>query len=140
MVEPLGDYITRANDDIICLVMIETVQALENVEEIAKAPEIDGLYIGPSDLSLDMEVPLSGWANDAPLSSAWPTVAFVGTKDFYRPKEESPSGQAYHWNNNAETYYLIGEGMGRAIESNFRVPLRCDTVKVATLKEILTRG
>ncbi|MCA9271289.1 MAG: hypothetical protein KDA41_22555 [Planctomycetales bacterium] len=42
-------------------------------------------------------------------------VAFVGTKDFYRPKEVSPSGQAYHWNNNAETYYLIGEGMGNAM-------------------------
>jgi len=42
-------------------------------------------------------------------------VAFVGTKDFYRAKELSPSGQAYHWNNNAETYYLIGEGMGKAI-------------------------
>jgi hypothetical protein len=43
------------------------------------------------------------------------TVAFVGTRDFFRPKEESPTGQAYHWNNNAETYYLIGEGMGRAM-------------------------
>ena len=42
-------------------------------------------------------------------------VKFVGTKDFYRPKELSPSGQAYHWNNNAETYYLIGEGMGQAM-------------------------
>ena len=42
-------------------------------------------------------------------------VAFVGTKDFYRPREESPSGQAYHWNNNAETYYLIGEAMGKAM-------------------------
>ncbi|MEK6233121.1 MAG: sialate O-acetylesterase, partial [Planctomycetales bacterium] len=36
-------------------------------------------------------------------------VAFVGTKDFFRPKEASPSGQAYHWNSNAETYYLIGD-------------------------------
>ncbi|MEM9379748.1 MAG: PQQ-binding-like beta-propeller repeat protein [Planctomycetota bacterium] len=42
-------------------------------------------------------------------------VAFVGTRDFFRPKELSPNGQAYHWNNNAETYYLIGEGMGRAM-------------------------
>ena len=42
-------------------------------------------------------------------------VAFVGTKAFYRPAEESPSGQAYHWNTNAETYYLIGEGMGKAM-------------------------
>ena len=42
-------------------------------------------------------------------------VAFVGTKDFYRPKEVSPSGQAYHWNSNAETYFLIGNGMGEAM-------------------------
>jgi alpha-galactosidase len=42
-------------------------------------------------------------------------VAFVGTKDFYRPKEVSPSGQAYHWNTNAETYFLIGNGMGEAM-------------------------
>ncbi|MCP5520306.1 MAG: sialate O-acetylesterase [Verrucomicrobiales bacterium] len=42
-------------------------------------------------------------------------VAFVGTKDFFRPKEVSPSGQAYHWNSNAETYYRIGEAMGEAM-------------------------
>ncbi|MBM4017814.1 MAG: sialate O-acetylesterase [Planctomycetes bacterium] len=42
-------------------------------------------------------------------------AAFVGTKDFYRPKDVSPSGQAYHWNNNAETYFLIGDGMGKAM-------------------------
>jgi hypothetical protein len=42
-------------------------------------------------------------------------VAFVGTRDFYRPPEASPSAQAYHWNGNAETYYLIGDGMGQAM-------------------------
>lgn len=42
-------------------------------------------------------------------------VAFVGTRDFYRGKEVSPSGQEYHWNNNAETLYLIGEGLGNAM-------------------------
>ena len=42
-------------------------------------------------------------------------VAFVGTKEFYRPPEASPSSQGYHWNSNAETYYLIGEAMGEAM-------------------------
>ena len=42
-------------------------------------------------------------------------VAFVPTRDLYRPANESPSSQAYHWNNNAETYYLIGEHMGQAM-------------------------
>ncbi len=43
-------------------------------------------------------------------------VAFVKTQSFYRPKEESPSGQGYHWNSNAETYFLIGDAMGRAMK------------------------
>ena len=43
-------------------------------------------------------------------------VAFVGTKAFWRPQEISPSGQGYHWNTNAETYYLIGEAMGEAMK------------------------
>lgn len=42
-------------------------------------------------------------------------VAFVGTRTFWRPPEQSPSGQGYHWNTNAETYYLIGEAMGKAM-------------------------
>ena len=42
-------------------------------------------------------------------------VAFVGTKAFWRDKEVSPTGQAFHWNTNAETYYLIGEAMGKAM-------------------------
>ena len=42
-------------------------------------------------------------------------VAFVGTRAFWRPQEQSPSGQSYHWNTNAETYYLIGDAMGHAM-------------------------
>jgi len=42
-------------------------------------------------------------------------VAFVGTRAFWRPIQESPSDQIYHWNNNGETYYLIGDGMGKAM-------------------------
>ena len=42
----------------------DNVSALDSVEEIAKAPGIDGLYVGPSDLSLDMGVSLSGWATN----------------------------------------------------------------------------
>lgn len=42
-------------------------------------------------------------------------VAFVGTRGFWRETEVSPSDQGYHWNSNAETYYRIGDGMGRAM-------------------------
>jgi alpha-galactosidase len=43
-------------------------------------------------------------------------VAFVGTRWFWRDKSVSPTGQGYHWNTNAETYYLIGEEMGNAMK------------------------
>jgi Carbohydrate esterase, sialic acid-specific acetylesterase len=49
-------------------------------------------------------------------------VAFVGTKTFWRPREQSPSGQGYHWNLNAETYYLIGEAMGEAMKRLIGIP------------------
>lgn len=43
-------------------------------------------------------------------------VAFVGTKIFWRAQEQSPSSQGYHWNSNAESFYLIGEAMGIAMK------------------------
>lgn len=45
-------YAAEANGEILCLAMIETAEALENVEAIAATPGIDGLYIGPADLTL----------------------------------------------------------------------------------------
>ena len=43
-------------------------------------------------------------------------VVFVSTRAFWRPEDQSPSKQGYHWNSNAETYYLIGEAMGEAMK------------------------
>lgn len=42
-------------------------------------------------------------------------VAAVDTSGFWRPKEISPANNLSHWNFNAESYYLIGEGMGKAM-------------------------
>jgi len=42
-------------------------------------------------------------------------VAVVDTQDFWRSVAESPADQGYHWNRNAESYYLIGEAMGEAM-------------------------
>lgn len=44
------------------------------------------------------------------------TVASVETRDFYREKQPvSPGGETYHWNNNCESYWLIGKAMGEAM-------------------------
>jgi len=49
-----ADYFARANDEICVLVQIETWQALEQLEEIAAVPGVDGVFIGPSDLAASM--------------------------------------------------------------------------------------
>ena len=47
-------YAKQANDAIITLAMVETVEALGNVRHIVATPDLTGVYIGPSDLSLSM--------------------------------------------------------------------------------------
>lgn len=42
----------KSNVETRCHVMIETVRALEDVDAIAALPTVDGLFVGPSDLSL----------------------------------------------------------------------------------------
>ena len=49
-----SDYVSRANDTVVTLAMVETVEALENVDAIARTPGLTGIYIGPSDLALSM--------------------------------------------------------------------------------------
>lgn len=48
------NYAAEANGEVIGLAMIETQEALANVEAIAATPGLDGLYIGPADLSLSL--------------------------------------------------------------------------------------
>jgi 4-hydroxy-2-oxoheptanedioate aldolase len=43
-----------SSEDPLCIVMIETVEALGSVEEIAATPGLDGLLVGPVDLALSM--------------------------------------------------------------------------------------
>ncbi|MYD44327.1 MAG: 2,4-dihydroxyhept-2-ene-1,7-dioic acid aldolase [Gammaproteobacteria bacterium] len=43
-------YAREANQHIACVVMVETADGIENLDEIASTPGLDGIYIGPSDL------------------------------------------------------------------------------------------
>ena len=48
------DYFKVVNDNIAVMVQIETMTAVEAVEEICQVPGIDGVFIGPGDLSTTM--------------------------------------------------------------------------------------
>ena len=49
-----ADYPTHANDTIVVFAMIETAQALDNLDAIMAVEGLDAIYIGPSDLSISL--------------------------------------------------------------------------------------
>ena len=52
-----ADYWQHANDEILILAMVETREAVKNLDEIVSVDGLDGVYVGPSDLSLSMGKP-----------------------------------------------------------------------------------
>jgi 4-hydroxy-2-oxoheptanedioate aldolase len=42
----------QANHETLVMAMIETQEALDNLDAIAAVPGLDGLFVGPSDLSI----------------------------------------------------------------------------------------
>ena len=49
-----SDYPKQADREIMKLAMIETKEALDKLDEILDTPNLDGIYIGPADLSLSV--------------------------------------------------------------------------------------
>ena len=49
-----SDYAKHSDNEILKLAMIETKEALEKLDEILDTPNLDGIYIGPADLSLSI--------------------------------------------------------------------------------------
>jgi 4-hydroxy-2-oxoheptanedioate aldolase len=49
-----ADYPEHANKTIVTFAMIETAQALDNLDSILSVEGLDAIYIGPSDLSLSL--------------------------------------------------------------------------------------
>lgn len=54
---PDEDYTQWARDNVVVIPMIETVQAVENLDQILAVEGIDAIYVGPADLSLTLGLP-----------------------------------------------------------------------------------
>ena len=46
-----AEYGSHANDAVLTMAMIETVEGLANLDAIIKTPQLDGIFVGPSDLN-----------------------------------------------------------------------------------------
>jgi 2-dehydro-3-deoxyglucarate aldolase/4-hydroxy-2-oxoheptanedioate aldolase len=47
-------YFSTANDEIMIITQVETAQAISNLDEILEVADLDGVFIGPSDLAASM--------------------------------------------------------------------------------------
>jgi 2-keto-3-deoxy-L-rhamnonate aldolase RhmA len=56
--EHYRDYIEVFNREVLVIPMIETVEGLNNIDEILSVPGIDVLLVGPSDLSINLGITL----------------------------------------------------------------------------------
>ncbi len=52
-----ADYVTWAAENVAVIPMIETVEAVRNIDDILAVPGIDAIYVGPADLSLTLGLP-----------------------------------------------------------------------------------
>ncbi len=52
-----ASYKAEADDNVFCVVQIETPEAVENVDAIAAVDGVDALFVGPLDLSTSMGIP-----------------------------------------------------------------------------------
>ena len=51
------DYYNQANKNILSFAMIETKEAVENLDKILSVPNLTGIYIGPADMSSSYGLP-----------------------------------------------------------------------------------
>ena len=56
--ENYREYMDAVNNELLIIPMIETMESLNNLDEILSVPGIDVLLVGPSDLSINLNLPL----------------------------------------------------------------------------------
>jgi 4-hydroxy-2-oxoheptanedioate aldolase len=55
----VGSDPDEVNREVLCIVMIETAEAVEGADQICSTPGVDGIYIGPADLAISLGVGLA---------------------------------------------------------------------------------
>ena len=73
-------YLSAANDLISVLAMVETSQAMSNLDVILGVDGIDGVFVGPYDLSINLSGGKVGGADDPDVVDALPKIVACARK------------------------------------------------------------
>lgn len=124
------DYARVANDTVACLVMIETAEALHNLDEILSVPGIDGVYVGPVDLSLTLGLAPQPYNDDPVFHEAIDAVLAACARHGIVPGIHADGTLAARWIERGFRLITVGydqysvlDGLGRALETGRGEPL-----------------
>jgi 4-hydroxy-2-oxoheptanedioate aldolase len=108
-----SDYGAEADDQLICFAMIETRDAVANIEEIVSTPGLDAIYIGPADLTLG----LTGKRYPAGLDRAEPEI-IQAIKDILEAAHRAGIKAALHCGSSTYAATAIEWGFDMVTVSN----------------------
>jgi 4-hydroxy-2-oxoheptanedioate aldolase len=117
--------VRAAADRILVIAMIETAEGFANVEEIASTPGLDGLYVGPADLSLglglasfaDLDDPVLLEKLDAVVGAAWSSEIVAGVHAPSPASSVAMAGRGFRFVTPAVDADLLTSGAAAALEA-----------------------
>jgi 4-hydroxy-2-oxoheptanedioate aldolase len=92
-----NDYAQVANQTVACIVMIETKEAVERIDSILAVPGIDGVYVGPVDLSLTLGLPPGTDHEDESFATAIRTIVDACERHGIVPGIHADAALAEKW-------------------------------------------
>ncbi len=101
-----ADYMKTSDEEVCLLVQVETRKGLENLDEIARVEGVDGVFLGPADLSAALGRPgdLSHPEVTAAVEDAVERIAAAG-----KPSGTLfPEAQCAHWIQKGCTFVAVG--------------------------------
>ncbi len=100
------EYVSRANELILVFAMIETNEALENLDDIMSTPGLDGIYVGPSDLAMGLGFPPAFDPDNATVMGAIDKILGAAEKHGLVPGMHCPNGREA-WNMSRKGFRLV---------------------------------
>lgn len=103
---PLTEYVQTSNQETLSVIQVETITGVENLEQIVKVPDIDVIFIGPTDLSNSLGV--AGQVNHPSVQAAIERIFEVVLASGIKVGIQVPTAEAaLKWRERGARYITI---------------------------------
>lgn len=116
----IPDYLSKANDDLVLAIQVETAEGLANIGEIVAVDGVDVIFIGPGDLSVSIDAlgPLGKERLDKAINTITAAALEAGkTVGIFRPSTADIAA----WSASGISFFLLASDtmfLGAAMAEN----------------------